>query len=214
MEVLGICSELLVQFFGSHGISAVYNENEGTVSLPDFPPYRFALQVYKSGEGLVEIEALCEYTRGQLMREWLSGFGDTLEQAVMDAQLNFSSCVFHVWVCGLLGRSNQHVKEFVWKINGEERKVCIGFPAGRGNLEAVEQSGWQEAWYEAIRSLPLSQGLHWLSLCYAHGAGEMIACDALLDNENCDLVRQRVLSFDWPKDEKVYSVRQFMIVRA
>jgi hypothetical protein len=214
MELLGSCSELLVSFFSTHGMNAVYNDEEGTVSLPDYPPFRFALQVYESGPTIVDLEALFEWKPGHFMQEWLAGWGETQKEAIMDAQSNFVACVFHVWAAALVGKANPYAREFDWEINGAMRKVYTGFPAGRGDLTGVEESGWQDAWYQSVRDLPLSEDVHWLSLCYVHnGVAKEISCDALLDNEHNDLVRQRMLSHNWPRATKLYSIRQFMIVK-
>ncbi|MDX2104969.1 MAG: hypothetical protein SFY67_01075 [Candidatus Melainabacteria bacterium] len=84
MQLIGFCSELLVDLFKPHGIIAV-NHEEGYITLPSFPSYRFALQIYKSSEKIVLLEAICEFAPGQLMKERLAGVGETQEQAVMDA---------------------------------------------------------------------------------------------------------------------------------
>lgn len=105
MELLGTCSELLVAFLKHHQIAAV--DDEGIVTLPEHPGKKFVLQVYKDGEKAVTLEAMCRLGTGQLMVERLAGFGETQEKAVMDAQGNFSNCVFHVWMSALLGRTNQ-----------------------------------------------------------------------------------------------------------
>lgn len=207
MQLLGTCSEVLVNLLKSHGITALHDE--GIVSLAD-SKYRFVLQVYKSGDNSVLLEAMCRLDDGQLMTERLAGVGETQEEAVMDAQSNFVSAVFHVWLAGLLGISNQHTNEYIWKVNGTERKVTVGFPADRGG--GANEVEWQKEWHLSIQSLPLSQGSHWASLCYARHADKFIACDALLDNEACESVKERMLKFDWPVRDSLYSVRQFIII--
>lgn len=208
MQCLGNVSELLVALLQSHGITAVHED--GIVSLPD-SQHRFALNVYKSGEKVVSLEALCKLGHGPIMREQLAGFGETQEQAVMDAQTNFVISVFHVWVSALLGISNQQTNEYIQKVSGRDRKITIGFPFGRGDAP-VNDDEWQRAWLLAIQSLPLSQEVHWASICYARHADKVIACDALLDNEICESVEKKMLNFDWPNRDGFYSVRQFMII--
>ncbi|MCC7529462.1 MAG: hypothetical protein IT342_13140 [Candidatus Melainabacteria bacterium] len=211
MQLLGTCSELLVAFLKQHGIAALHDE--GIVTLPEHPGYRFVLQVYKAGEKTVSLEAMCRLRTGQLMIERLGGVGETQEEAVMDAQANFANCVFHVWMSALLGNSNQFAKEHVWNVNGIDRNVTIGLPNGRGELDVADDLRWQEAWQLAVRDLPLSQEVHWASVCYVQNACKLLAFDALLDNEDCEPVKQKVLSFDWPVRDRFYSVRQFMIIQ-
>ena len=45
MQLLGTCSDLLVVLLQHHGIQT--QENEGIVTIPDGPPYQFALPVFK-----------------------------------------------------------------------------------------------------------------------------------------------------------------------
>ncbi|MCW5821579.1 MAG: hypothetical protein KIT34_02190 [Cyanobacteria bacterium TGS_CYA1] len=211
MQLIGFCSELLVNLFKPHGIIAV-NHKEGFITLPDHPAYRFALQVYKSNEKIVLLEAVCEFGPGQLMKERLAGVGETQEQAIMDAQRNFVSCVFHVWLSAFFGKSNEYTNEYFWQINGIERRVLIGSPSGRGDLDASEDARWQEKWYQLIRTLKIRDGLHWASLCYTQQDEKFIACDALLDNNSCETVKQEIQKFSWPSRKNFYSVRQFMII--
>ncbi|MDX2104970.1 MAG: DUF6348 family protein [Candidatus Melainabacteria bacterium] len=121
-------------------------------------------------------------------------------------------CVFHVWLSALLKKNNQYANEYFWRINGIERHVTIGFPVGRGDLDIADYTNWQERWNEAMRSLKLTGGLHWASLCYVQQAGKFIACDALLDNNACESVKQEMQRFRWPTRKNFYSVRQFMII--
>jgi hypothetical protein len=211
MELLGTCSELLVAFLDHHKIAALHNE--GIVTRANHPFPRFVLQVYKSGEKTVSLEAMCRLSTGQLIVERLAGVGETEEDAIMDAQTNFSNCVFHVWLSALLGRSNEFAKEYVWKINGTDRNVTVGFPNERGDLDLSDDLRWQEAWHKAVQELPLSQETHWASLAYVQRAQKVLACEALLDNENCEQVKDKVLSYNWPVIDKFYSVRQFMIIQ-
>lgn len=210
MQLLGTCSQLLVDLLQPHGIIAVHNESH--VSLPDYPTYRFALQTYKSGQKTVLLEAMCEFGPGKVIKEGLAGIGETQAEAIMDAQQNFVNCVFHVWISALFGKSNQYANEYLWKVNGVDRQVTIGLPCGRGDFDVAIYNGWQEVWYQAIRSLPLSCEMHWASLCYVHQAGKFIACDTLFNNKACEALKENVLRFDWPARNSFYSVRQFMII--
>lgn len=211
MQLLGNCSELLVSLLETHGIVAL--NNEGCVTLPKYPCYRFGLLVYKSEENIVLLEALCEIGSEQLIRERLAGVGETQAAAVIDAQRNFVNSVFHVWLSALLGISNLFVSDYFRQVNGLNRQITIGSPSQRGDASLAENTGWQEIWCQAISSLPLSTDLHWASFCYVQNAGKLIACDALLDNSACELLKGEMLKFDWPHCESFYSVRQFLIIK-
>ena len=207
MQLLGTGSELLVDLLKSHGIAALHDG--GIVTLVDYK-HRFVLQVYKSGDKSVLLEAMCRLENGQLMTERLAGVGETQEQAVMDAQINFVGAVFHVWLAALLGKSNKHTSEYIWQVNGTERKVTIGFPSERGG--GCNEVEWQKEWHLSLQRLALSPGLHWASLCYVRHSDKFIACDALLDNEVCESVEEKMLKFDWPVRDGLYSVRQFIVI--
>ena len=211
MQLLGTCSELLVVLLQHHGIQT--QENEGIVTIPDGPPYQFALPVFKGGEKTVELQALCQVAPGRVIREYLAGVGETQEEAVMDSQTNFIACVFHVWVSALLGKPNQYADDFTWQIHGKERRATVGFASGRGYIELTGEPEWQEAWHAAVRQQPLTEDLHWASLCYVQRDGVTLACDASIDNEPCVPVIEQMLKFNWPSRKEMYSVRQFMIIQ-
>lgn len=218
MQPIGTCSQILVGLLRTHAVAAVYDEEHGIVTLPDHP-YRMALNVYKGADNVISLKAICEIGPGKYMKEHLAGWADEQAQAVMDAQRNFVGCVFHVWVAALLGKANNYAHEYIWKINGTERKVFVGDPCGRyqksgkADSDVTLDTSWQNAWHEAVCKLPLSEDLHWASLCYVQHAGNVIACDALLDSEACEPLKQKLLAFDWPVREGFYSVRQFMIIQ-
>lgn len=211
MEILGTCSELLVAFLKPHGIIAVHND--GIVTVPEHSNHRFVLQVYESGENTVSLEAMCRLPSGQLMIERLAGIGDTQKDAILDVQTNFANSVFHVWLSALLGKPNQFAKEYVWKVNGTDRNITVGFPTARGEFEAGANAGWQDAWHSAVRELPLSSETHWASICYCQNAGKLLACDTLVDNNDCESAKEKVLSFAWPARDKFYLIRQFLIIQ-
>jgi len=43
-------------------------------------------------------------------------------------------------------------------------------------------------------------------------ADKGIACEALLENEVCESVKEKMLKFDWPVRDSLYSVRQFIVI--
>ena len=65
---------MLVHLLKSHGITALHNE--GVVRLVD-SMLRFVLQVYRSRDKNVLLEAMCRLNNGQLMTERLAGVGET-----------------------------------------------------------------------------------------------------------------------------------------
>lgn len=211
VEPLGNCSELLVALLSQHGLVAIHED--GVVTIPEHPTFKLALNVFGGSNDTIQLDALLVIGPGKVIKESLLGIGDNQKNALMDAQIHFVHCVFHVWLAGLFNKTNPETIRHNWTISGVPRKVTIGAVAWRGSDVGEKDVRWQKAWHDAVKSMVLPEGTHWIDFYYGQRNNESFACQVLLDNEPCAHLQNVMHGFDWIKLPELYSVRQFMIVQ-
>lgn len=213
MAVLGTCSDLLVGLFELHGVEAVHNQ--GIVTVASHPGLQIALEVHETvQEPNVEMRAILSLSPGKSIVLPFLGMGTTQKEALMEAQTYFVNLLLHVIMSAIFSKPNKYCDEFDWTMGGVERRVTCSPVVWRGQPFPREQEErWLEYWHDKVRSFPLAEGFHWIDVFIAQAKGEVLSCSVLIDEENCKELEDAVLNYDWPKEEKFYSIRQFMILQ-
>jgi hypothetical protein len=167
----------------------------------------------QQGGYLVEVEFRVRLPSGGEIVEYVAGMGTTEDQAVKDALANFTLTTFHVVYKSFMNASDPHQTVETVPIGGSPRKLAMGDLYMRGDPDApVDLSAMRPQIQDAISRLDLSDEPHWIKIVYGQDKGEPIMVSATLDNGEDEPLTSAIGALSWPKCDKAYIVKQFIVV--
>lgn len=150
---------------------------------------------------------------GRTLIESFMGIGSDRRDAENDAASVFSRAVFHVLYKALYDRNDLHQLVEEWSIAGVPRSVIVGDNVVRGDLDTANRAvELADSFDETLKASALKGGLHWIRTFYAQMNNELLGAEVLLDNEPWPELETKWRELPWPRAEKYYSVRRFLIV--
>jgi hypothetical protein len=156
----------------------------------------------------LQIDVIARDGEREIM-ESFAGLGETVAAAIANAVEKFARASLHVMLATLAGREHGHDQ-----VDWERWR---GFDVCSGPLLQM----WSQpppfdfaALLEAMRAaLPeLSRELHWVRIFVAVDDGKLLGYDAMLDNQTYQPFVELLQRVPWPRAEKAYALRHFMML--
>ncbi|MGE6762330.1 DUF6348 family protein [Corallococcus interemptor] len=209
-------NEQLAELLRSHDL-AIQEEGEWLRVSPRGPHLRATFTDTRTEPGLCvrQLDVCLEpWTGGPWVVESVGGFGKTKEEASNDALMNFVRASLHVLLSAFVRPPDEHVTVETWQVGGIDRKVILGDIVSRGDDGgARHEEPWIKAFENALRSLPLTSGTHWVRVYYAQRDGERISLEVRLDNEPWQALTDLLETASWPTAPGFLSRRLFLVLQ-
>lgn len=207
---------VLEQLFRAHGVEVVREGDK--LRFPAFPDYWMNGEAFNPLEFAGQLDFRLSISRSRMIGESVAGMGSTPEKQIEDGLAAFASNSFHVLLCAFFRVPLAHgIDCEEWVIGGLKRHVFIGtigtrfgYPLGADGKPDIR---FYQAFKKHVQSHPLPQGTHWVRLYHMRRGGRTTANEVLLDNHPWTDLQHRMAAFDWPVCEKMYDVRQFLVIR-
>jgi len=163
---------------------------------------------------VLEVEFRIRLPGGGEIVEYVAGMGATEDQAAKDALVNFILTTFHVVYKSFINSSDPHQTIEEVPIGGKARKMAMGDLYMRGDKQdhPIDLNAMRQPIRDAISRLPLSGQPHWIKIVYGQDNGKLIVVSATLDNAEHESLTSAIRDLNWPKSEKAYVVKQFIVV--
>jgi hypothetical protein len=162
----------------------------------------------------VETEFHITLPGGEEIVEFLAGSGKSEEEAIDDTLANFVLTTFHVVYKSFLNVDDPHQQIKQLSLGGQTRQVAFGDIYCRGQEgTSFDLSLFQPRVEEAISTITVSGGPHWIKLVYGQMKGEPITVAVTLDNGDETTLTEAVKNLGWPKQEGFYMVKQFIVIQ-
>jgi hypothetical protein len=167
-----------------------------------------------SGYHQLQLDVQVVAPNGIDILESVAGFGPTLHAAILEGISSFAQASFHVIFSALTGKPCSHCDTEEWLIGGIPRTVFLGMITSRAEKsdKGPDRMGWFQVVETAIKNLQLSSGTHWIRFYHAELPESESVNEALLDNVSHSGLQSALASFVWPKTERFYSDRLFLII--
>lgn len=95
-------------------------------------------------------------------------------------------------------RLDAHVIVETWQVGGIQRKVILGDVVSRGSAAPSPDEPWLAAFTNALQSLPLASGTHWVRVFFGQQDGARMTLEVLLDNEPWQALTDLLDIAPWP----------------
>jgi hypothetical protein len=206
----------LEELFRSHGVEAV--REGGRLRFPAFPDYWMSGEAFNPMEFAGQLDFRLGIAPNRMVGESVAGMGTTPEKQISDGLAAFASNSFHVLLSAFFGVPVGHgIDREEWVIGGLKRTVFVGtigtrfgYPLGADGKPDIR---FFQSLKKQIQTHPLPHGTHWVRLYHMRRGGRTTANEVLLDNHPWSELQHRMAAFDWPVGEKMYDVRQFIVIR-
>ena len=206
-----------VRWFEAHGHTDVVVGTDG-VGVKDNAT-RLKASLYRSKQGangrfVVEIEFQVRLPSGSIIREYVAGMGDTDEEAVNDALVNFTLTTFHVVYKGFINAADPHMTMNTVSISGANRKVVVGDMLFRGATGGKVDLDLLNSEFQGIlENSSLTPGPHWIKFAYGQTDGQAQTVWVTLDNDDHPEMTNAIKGLKWPRRNGFYLVKQFVLVK-
>jgi hypothetical protein len=211
--------EFLVKWLEAHGHKDVVVD-AGGVGVGDNAT-RLQASLYGSTHHdnrgfVVEVEFTVRLLPSQRkITDFVAGIGDTEEQAIKDALLNFTLTTFHVVYKGFINADDPHMTIDSVVINGVSRDVIAGdiYMRGADSEKKLDLHAMRPQIQGALKNLPLILGPHWIKVVYSQINGKPTTVAVTLDNADHPALTEAVKNLNWPRRNGFYMVKQFILVK-
>jgi hypothetical protein len=209
----------LFQLFRGHGIPCTIGSDGKKVVFPGpgiVADWEFDQEQRFPNAVSVELSVRFFLPDQRRLAEWYAGIGRDRAEAERNAWYNFASNTLHVLLAVLFrpGQPDNQVEFEKWVVGGRVRDVVIGPGTIRGEIppEPAGSIGFFGAFEKAVKAQPLPAGIHWARLFYARQSSGEPLCEVLLDSEPWKDVQAEMAAYPWPRSDKFYTVRVFVIL--
>jgi hypothetical protein len=217
-EHRAMIDKFFVDWLKSHGHTNVVVDSNG-VGISDndtrLQGSLYGSNKHESRGYVVEVEFTIRLPSQGEITEFLAGMGDTEEQAINDALLNFTLTTFHVVYKAFMNADDPHMTTTSVPFNGGNRDVIAGDILMRGakSLETTNIDNVRVEILAALASTPLAPGSHWTKIVYSQDEGKPMTVAVTLDNEDHPALTSQVTNLNWPKVEGFYMAKQFIVIK-
>ncbi|RKH74775.1 DUF6348 family protein [Corallococcus aberystwythensis] len=205
----------LAELLRAHGLS-IQEEGEWLRVGSQGPRFYAAFIDTRTGPGhcMRQLDVWLGPWAGQWVVESVGGVGKTEEEASRDALANFVRASLHVLLSAFVRPPDAHVTIETWQVGGIDRKVILGDIVSRGDDAGPKhEEPWLRAFEDALKSLPLTSGTHWVRVYYAQMDGERMTLEVLLDNEPWQALTDLLETASWPAAPGFLSRRLFLVLQ-
>ncbi|MFB1482158.1 DUF6348 family protein [Corallococcus sp. RDP092CA] len=208
-------NEPLGELLRAHGVP--FQEEDGWLRVePGGPRLQAQIIATRTEPDLClrQLDVVLEPWTGRWVIESAGGFGPTEQEAWEDGLQNFTRGSLHVLLSTFLLPPDDHVTVETWRVGGIDRKVILGDIVSRGDGTAPShEEPWIATLEEAIKSLPLPSGTHWVRVYYCQMDGARLSLEVLLDNEPWQALADRLDKASWPSAPGFLSRRLFLTLQ-
>jgi hypothetical protein len=207
----------LEELLQAHGLeTAVY---KGWVvvggQLPGIAASLVNQREYDNGYS-VQLDIQAAVAREVIIVESFAGMGDSEQAAILDAVENLCHSSLHVFLAALWDQvDDQQVTVERWEIGDARWRVFIGnyvIRTSEGLQVAIPEDAFPTT-ERLIRGLPLEGDLHWIRTFFSNVTLEDTVIEVLHNNEVWEAAQDAISRLEWPRTDKFYSVRNFLIMR-
>jgi hypothetical protein len=208
--------EFLVKWLEAHGHKDVVVD-AGGVGVGDNAT-RLQASLYGSNHHenrgfVVEVEFTVRLLPSERkITEFVAGMGETEEEAIKDALLNFTLTTFHVVYKGFINADDPHMTIDSVVINGVSRDVIAGDLYMRSENKP-DLHAMRAQILGAFKNLPLTPGPHWIKVVYGQINSKPTTVSVTLDNADHPALTEAVKNLNWPRRDGFYMVKQFILVK-
>lgn len=204
----------LAEILRAHGV-AMQEEGDWLRVSPGGPHLHAVFIEMRSepGVSMWQLDVHLEPWTGRRIIESVAGFGTTEQEAWHDALTNFVRASLHVLLAAFIQPADAHVIVETWQVGGIQRKVILGEVVSRGSAAPSPDEPWLAAFKNALQSLPLASGTHWVRVFFAQQEGARTTLEVLLDNEPWQALAELLDIAPWPSAPGFLSRRLFLVLQ-
>ena len=207
----------LRQLFHGHGVDA--NVSSDRLTFPAHPRLWANGELFAHNDQIVQLDVrLGGFDGERVVIESICGFGQDLNAQATFAVQAFANASFHVFLPAFLGLPECHGTEReTWTIGGPRAvyagliTTIFGYPPPK--TDGMPDLGFYPAFIKRLETYPLTEGTHWIRIYQARQNGSVLSNEVLLDNEPWFEMQDFMAEQPWPKAEKAYDVRVFLVVK-
>jgi hypothetical protein len=163
----------------------------------------------------VEVEFRITLPEGGPIIEYVSGIGETKDEAMSQAMVNFILTTSHVIYKAFMNPSDPHQRVKSVLINGKTREMFAGdmIQLGGGQTGSIDLDSMSAQLQDLVTALPLGPGPHWIKLIYSQNHSKPLIVSASLDNKDSVEATDALTKLKWPARDDFYMVKQFIVVK-
>ncbi|NOJ83748.1 DUF6348 family protein [Myxococcus xanthus] len=165
-------------------------------------------------ERSVRLDVVFELWPGRVITESFSCQGDSRDDAQRNVIESFSRSSLHVLLSAFLNVGSEYIQVEEWGVGGSARQVFLGeVVALSSNPSDVPEPAWLTLFEDAVKSLPLAPGTHWVRIYFAQLDARILALEVLLDNEEWPELKAGLERAPWPRAQGLLSNRLFLVLQ-
>ena len=130
-----ISDDFFANWLKAHGHSDVVVDGDG-VGVEDnrtrLKAFLYDSKKHPNGGYIAELQFTIRLPSGLTITEFVAGTGNTQEDAINDAKVNFVLSTFHVVYKGFINPDDPHLRVASMVINDTKRDIIMGDMVGRG----------------------------------------------------------------------------------
>ena len=202
----------LGELLKSHHVD-ISNEGDWFVPNQSLPAIRCYWHESPENEsGRLDIQVLVK--DGLVLDECFAGVGKG-QEGFLDGLQNFAVNSFHVLLAAFWDKNDpEQVMTEQWEVGGSIYTAYIGNFGTRAS-DGIHPGVPEETFSHienAIKSTDLKEQTHWVRTFFCNIGDEQIY-EALVDNDNWVEGESALKKINWPKSEKYFSVRNFIVLQ-
>ncbi len=210
--------EFFVKWFKGHGHADVAVDADGVGVGDNATRLRAGLYGSKpqdKGGFVVEVEFAVLLPSRREIVEFVAGMGETEQQAINDALVNFTLTTSHVVYKAFINAADPHMTTTTVPIQGVNREVVLGdiFMRGTDSKKDIDLNPMLAEIQGVLKNVPLSPEPHWIKIVYSQVDGKPMTVAVTLDNADHAAMTDAVSRLNWPRRDGLYMVKQFIVVK-
>ena len=181
---------------------------------------RLRRRIYESkrqetGGFVVEVEFAVQLPSRREIVEFVAGMGETEQQAINDALVNFTLTTSHAVYKAFINPADPHMTSKAMTINGANREVILGDILMRGgdSEKDLDLNPMRASIQGVLSDEPLTPVPHWIKVVYSQNEGKPMTVAVTLDNADHPGMTDAVTRLNWPRRNGFYMAKQFIVVK-
>lgn len=167
----------------------------------------------KPGFFSVESRISIRFANGRRIDDFVAGAGSKADEAFYDSMNNFCLTTLHPIYAELFDHNDSHVRKEMWNVNGVQRRVFLSEWGQRGQrIAGPTQRKAELLIAEEMRSLNLSEDIHWIKLIVSGFSGKLNTLVVTVDGVPNDRLTRILASYAWPTPDEFYMGKLFFVV--
>jgi hypothetical protein len=157
----------------------------------------------------VQMEIKVHLSNGELS-EFVTGVGNTREEATTICLSNFTRSTFHVLYKAFLNPNDKHLQSVSFGPKGHPRQLVAGELLLMGGPSAPAiPVGLESQVVSIIKRHSFSAGPHTVKIVFMPGEASSVA----IDGQEQTSLAEALTKLKWPKSNQTYMMKQFIVVK-